>query len=94
MYNENNSSSQTEETDSTGGTRVAKEETIKKEVVFTDDAGESVPMTKTVVSPKIEGVIVTAEGADDVNVKANIIAAIEAATGVATHKIQVFKYGN
>ena len=52
--------------------------------------GSSVPMTQTIVSPKVEGVIVTAEGASDVNVKTNIISAIEAITGVAAHKIQVF----
>ena len=52
--------------------------------------GSSVPMTQTVVSPKIEGVIVTAEGANDVSTKTNIISAVEAVTGVPTHKIQVF----
>ncbi len=90
MYNENSSTSYTTEEDSEGGTRVQEEETTNKEVVFTEENGESVPMTQTVINPKIEGVIVTAEGADDVNVKANIIAAVEAVTGVATHKIQVF----
>ncbi len=49
-------------------------------------------MTQTIVSPKVEGVIVTAEGADNVNVKTNIISAIEAITGVAAHKIQVFEF--
>ena len=44
--------------------------------------------------PVIQGAIVTAEGANDANVKTNIIAAIEAVTGVPTHKIQVFKFGN
>ena len=52
--------------------------------------GSSVPMTQTIVSPKVEGVIVTAEGANNVSVKANIISAVEAVTGVPTHKIQVF----
>ena len=52
--------------------------------------GSSVPMTQTIVSPKVEGVIVTAEGANDVSVKTNIISAVEAVTGVPTHKIQVF----
>ena len=47
-------------------------------------------MTQTIVSPKVEGVIVTADGANDVNVKLNIISAIEAITGVPAHKIQVF----
>ena len=43
------------------------------------------------MSPKIEGAIIIAEGAGDSNVKTNIIQAVEAATGLATHKIQVFK---
>ena len=47
-------------------------------------------MAQTVINPKIEGVIVTAEGAGNVNIKSNIIAAVEAVTGVPTHKIQVF----
>ena len=52
--------------------------------------GTNIPMTQTIVSPKVEGVIVTAEGASNVNVKTNIISAVEAVTGVPTHKIQVF----
>ena len=41
--------------------------------------------------PIIEGAIIAASGADDINVKSNIISAVEAVTGIATHKIQVFK---
>lgn len=90
MYNENNSTSYTSETDSEGGTRTTEEETVNKEVIFTEENGASVPATQTILSPKIEGVIVTAEGAEDANVKTNIISAVEAVTGVATHKVQVF----
>ena len=35
--------------------------------------------------------IITAEGAGDANVKENIIQAVSAATGLASHKIQVFQ---
>ena len=38
----------------------------------------------------MEGAIVTAQGAGNTEVKTNIIQAIEAVTGLATHKIQVF----
>lgn len=48
-------------------------------------------MTQSVVNPKIEGAIITATGAEDVNVKTNIIQAVEAVTGLATYKIQVFE---
>ena len=41
--------------------------------------------------PTIEGAIITAEGASNATVKANIISATQAITGLATHKIQVFQ---
>jgi len=37
---------------------------------------------------------VTAQGANNSNVKSNIISAMEAVTGLATHKIQVFAQKN
>ena len=44
--------------------------------------------------PKIEGAIITAQGVKDSNTKANIISAVEAVTGLANHKIQVFEMGD
>lgn len=44
-----------------------------------------------VVKPKIEGAIVTADGATNATVKNNIVQAVEAVTGLQTHKIQVFE---
>ena len=41
--------------------------------------------------PKLEGAIVIAEGAGDTAVKANILSAVEAATGLLSHKVQVFE---
>lgn len=90
MYNENNTTSQTSETDSNGGTRTVEEKGINREVIFTEENGASVPATQVVVNPKVEGVIVTAEGASDDVVKANIVSAVEAVTGVGAHKVQVF----
>ena len=90
MYNENNTSTQTSETDSEGGTSTVEEKGTNKEVIFTEENGNNVPATQTIINPKVEGVIVTAEGATDANIKANIVSAVEAVTGVATHKVQVF----
>ena len=90
MYNENNTSTQTSETDSEGGTRTVEEKGTNKEVIFTEENGNNVPATQTIINPKVEGVIVTADGATDANIKANIVSAVEAVTGVATHKVQVF----
>ena len=91
MYNENSKSSTTEETDTSGGVRKIQETDSQKDVIFQENDGVKTPMTKKVVEPKIEGAIITAKGASNIDVKTNIIQAVEAATGLATHKIQVFE---
>ena len=91
MYNEKYTSSSTEEEDTSGGRRKIEETDTSKEIIFEDKNGEQTPITQKVVMPKIEGAIVTAEGAGNVNVKTNIIQAVSAATGLATYRIQVFE---
>ena len=73
-----------------GGTRVTQESDSTREVIYQDD---EIIVQKT-KSPKIEGAIIAATGANNSSVKANIIQAVEAATGLATHKIQVFEKQN
>lgn len=90
VYNKTDKKSVTNETDSAGGVRVTEETDAQQEVVFQND---EIIVRKT-VSPKIEGAIITATGANNATVKANIISAVEAVTGLATHKIQVFEKKN
>jgi len=88
VYNENKSFSKTEETDSSGGTRKIESSDSAKEIV--SDNTSSV-VTEKIVMPKIEGAIIIAEGGGIAEVKNNIINAVEAATGLKSHKIQVFE---
>ena len=67
-----------------------EEQDSSKEVVYEN---EKMVIQKT-ITPKVEGAIITATGASNATVKANIIQAVEAATGLATHKIQVFEKQN
>ena len=90
VYNKTNKKSITNETDSSGGIRTIEESDSQQEVIYQND---EIIVQKT-VSPKIEGAIITATGANDISVKTNIIQAVEAATGLATHKIQVFEKKN
>ena len=60
-------------------------------MIYQEINGEKVPVTQSVIKPKIEGAVVTAQGAKNSEIKANIMQAIEAATGLETHKIQVFE---
>lgn len=91
MYNETISESTTKESDGDGGSKDVKESENKKEIVYTDENGENKPITEKVVMPVIEGAVVTAQGAGNTNVKASIVSAMEAVTGLAVHKIQVFE---
>ena len=91
MYNEDISQKDTQEADTQGGTRKVVETDTKKEIVYDEKSGTKTIITQSIVSPKIEGAIITAEGGNNTNTKANIIQAVEAVTGLPTHKIQVFE---
>ena len=94
MYNETSSENKTEESDGEGGTKYSTESVTKKEIAYTDEDGTSKPITEKVVMPVIEGAIITAQGASNANIKSSIVSAVEAVTGLAVHKIQVFEMKN
>ncbi len=71
-----------------GGTRLIESIDENKEIIV--DSNNN-PITEKVVMPKIEGAIIIAEGGENIEVKANIIQAVAAVTGLTSHKIQVFK---
>lgn len=91
MYNETSRTSITEESDTSGETRKVQENDLQKDIIFKEEDGEKKPITQKVVQAKIEGAIITAKGAGNASTKANIVQAVEAVTGLATHKIQVFE---
>lgn len=91
MFNEDSSTSYTQEKDTSGGTRTVEQNDSKKEIIYKEVDGQKIPITQSIIMPKIEGAIVTANGANNPSVKTNIIQAVEAVTGLATHKIQVFE---
>lgn len=93
MYNETTSESTTKETDGDGANKDVKETESKREIVYTDENGKNTPITEKVIMPVIEGAIVTAQGAGNANIKTSIVSAVEAVTGLAVHKIQVFEMG-
>lgn len=90
VYNEQDKKSTTNESDSQGGIRIVEEIDINKEVIYQND--EIIVQKK--ICPKIEGAIIIATGANNANIRTNIIQAVEAVTGLATHKIQVFEKKN
>ena len=91
LYNESTTTSSTEEGDSTGGTRNITETETQKDVVFSENSGTKEPVTQKTLMPTRQGAIITAEGANDVNVRTIIINAVGAVTGLSIDKIQVFE---
>lgn len=92
VYDENVKISNTTENDNSGGIRTIEETDNQKQVIYKENNdGSKEPVTKSILNPKIEGAIITAIGANNIDIKTKIIQAVEAATGLATHKIQVFE---
>ena len=91
MYNESVKSSITEETDTNGGKRTIEQKDSDKNVAYQEESGTKTPVTQKVILPRVVGAVVIAEGAKNALVKSNILQAVEAVTGLPTHKIQVFE---
>lgn len=80
--------STTEEEDSAGGIRKISELVEDQRVVIVNDRGER-PIIVKEVQPKVRGVLVVAEGADNSRVKAMLFSAVQAVLDLPAHKIQV-----
>lgn len=91
MQNEISKVSTIHEEDSDGGTRVTENSDTTKEIIYS--SGNQIE-TQTVMTPVVKGAIVIAEGASNATVKSNIVSAVEAITGLATYKVQVFEMNN
>lgn len=76
------------EADSVGGTRTEESDNVDKSVVLGSDGNPYIIKT---LQPKVEGVLVIAEGADNSTVKKNISEAVEVLFGIDAHRIKVAK---
>ena len=56
-----------------------------------EKSGDKVPYISKSIMPQVEGVVVIAEGGKDINVKADLVSAVCAVTGVSANKVQVFE---
>lgn len=91
IYDETTTTSTTSETDSSGGVRNVTETQTQKDVIFKENGSEKQVAIEKNIMPKIEGAIITAEGAQNALVKTNIVTAVEAVTGLTIDKVQVFE---
>lgn len=84
--------SDTQETDAAGGMRHVSETKLDRSVVRTvDERGQEVPLVVRTIAPKVEGVVVIAQGAGSEQVREDIIEAIQVLFDVDMNRISIIK---
>jgi len=68
------------------GSRESSESTV-----FSQSDGNEIPFVNKEILPKIDGVLIVAEGGADAGVRKNISEAVEALFGLDAHKIKIVK---
>lgn len=79
------------ESDSQGGSRQTNRSTKKESTVYNGNGTDESPYVSKELSPKVEGVIVLADGGGNAVVKENISEAVQALFDIEPHKIRIMK---
>lgn len=80
----------TEEKDTEGGTRVSNQTNDGSTVVMTNEGGDNEPFIVETYKPKIEGIMILAEGASDSRIKYDIQKAVSSLYGLSAEKVNVY----
>ena len=80
-----------EESDASGGTRTTTDQETEETTIYVENGSEKHPYVTKEVLPKVEGVLVVAEGGDDPKVISDISDTVMALFRVEAHKIKVVK---
>ena len=88
-FNVNDSNKKTEEKDTQGGTRVTTETTKSQSLVIVNDGSNNKPYILEEMNPKIGGVVVVSDGADDPVIKENITNAVKTVLNIPSNQVSV-----
>lgn len=83
------SRSNTNETDSEGGSRVISQTDTQETTIYRTEGSDSEPYVVKTILPKVEGVLVVAQGAGKGTVDKSITEIVQALFGVEAHKVKV-----
>lgn len=82
---------ETTETDAGGGTRVVTSTDESVSAIYENNSNDSIPYVIKIQVPKVQGVMVVAEGAGNGNIDLKITQAVQALLGIDVHKIAIAK---
>lgn len=86
--------SNTVEKDSAGGNRTISDFETGDTTVYSNISGDSVPYVVKTLNPRVEGVLVVAQGASNGEISQNITEAVCALYGIEAHRIKVLDMGS
>lgn len=89
-YNKSDSTSLTNETDNSGGKRSTTQNTTGSNVVITTNGDKTEPLIVDKYNPKVSGILITAEGAENDDVKLNVTYAVAEFFNIPIDKVSVF----
>ncbi|MHA6483792.1 stage III sporulation protein AG [Paenibacillus sp. strain BS8-2] len=87
--NSQETQSNTNEIDKSGGTRNITSISRDGQVVLYEVSGEQKPIITKTINPKIRGILIVAEGAENLTVRRLITSAVEKGVSVAVNRIEV-----
>ncbi|HZK57963.1 MAG TPA: stage III sporulation protein AG [Clostridia bacterium] len=79
-----------EEKDAGGGTRTVQTQNTTENIVISSDNSGNKPLVLREIKPQVRGVIVVAEGADDIEVKMRLYDAVKTVLQVSGDRVQVY----
>ncbi|AJA47973.1 stage III sporulation protein AG [Clostridium pasteurianum DSM 525 = ATCC 6013] len=89
-YNENKSSSVINETDNSGGKRTTTQNNSGTSIVMENDGEKTKPFILKKYKPKVTGILISAEGADDSDIRLNITNAVSSFFDLSADKVNVY----
>jgi len=79
-----------EEKDASGGIRTVTSQNLTDNVVTTNDTSGNKPLVIKEIKPQVRGVIVVAEGADNIEVKMQLYDAVKTVLQVSGNQVQIY----
>lgn len=83
--------SETREEDGEGGTRSIRILDEEENTVYISEGNQSAPYVVKTITPKVEGVIVLAQGAGEGKISMEILDAVRVIFGIEAHRVKVLK---